>query len=281
MTKLRDQMTQDMVLRGLSPDTQRAYLRAVTLLAQYYDRSPDRVSMREVKGYLLHLHQDRKLSTSACNLAAAAMRFLYHKTLDRSCTDFEIPFARKPTKLPHVLSRGEVVRLVGRTHFPRHRVLFLVAYSAGLRVSEIVKLRPLDIDSGRMVIRVEQGKGAKDRLSVLSPRLLEVLRDHCRREPPGEFLFPSRDGKGHLRAGALQLAFSRAKLRAKIEKPGGIHLLRHSFATHMLEAGADLHTLQRLLGHRSIRTTTRYLHLMDPARCAARACPELLDFSFE
>jgi site-specific recombinase XerD len=132
-----------------------------------------------------------------------------------------------------------------------------------------------------MVIRVEQGKGAKDRLTVLSPRLLEVLRDYFRRERPGEFLFPSRDGKGHLCTGGLKQAFFHAKLRAEIDKPGGIHLLRHSYATHMLEAGADLHTLQRLLGHRSIRTTTRYLHLMEPARCAARACPELLDFSSE
>jgi site-specific recombinase XerD len=281
MTKLREQMTQDMILRGLSPNTQRAYLRVITRLAQYYDRSPDRVSKREIKAYLLHLHQDEKLSNSTCNVAAAALRFLYHQTLGRSRTDFEIPIARKPAKLPHVLNRDEVVRLLSRTHFLKHRVLFLVAYSAGLRVSEIVKLRPTDIDSGRMVIRVEQGKGAKDRLTILSPRLLEVLRDYWRRGQPGEFLFPSGDGNGHLCTGGLKQAFFQAKLRAKIDKPGGIHLLRHTFATHMLEAGVDLHTLQRLLGHRSIRTTTRYLHLMEPARCAARTCPELLDFSFE
>jgi site-specific recombinase XerD len=180
-----------------------------------------------------------------------------------------------------VLSRDEVARLLSRTHFLKHRVLFLVAYSTGLRVSEVVKLRPRDIDSGRMLIRVEQGKGAKDRLTVLSPRLLEVLRDYFHREQPGEFLFPSRDGRGHLCTGGLKHAFFHAKLRAKIDKPGGIHLLRHSYATHMLEAGADLHTLQRLLGHRSIRTTTRYLHLMEPARCATRVCPDLLDFSSE
>jgi site-specific recombinase XerD len=281
MTKLREQMIQDMILRGLAPNTQRAYLQAVARLAQHYGRSPDRISKREIKAYLLHLHQDEKRSTSSCNVAAAALRFLYHQTLGRSRTDFDIPIARKPTKLPHVLSRDEVARLLSRTHFLKHRVLFGVAYSAGLRVSEIVKLRPRDIDSGRMVIRVEQGKGAKDRQTVLSPRLLEVLRDYFRRERPGEFLFPSRDGKGHLCTGGLKQAFFHAKLRAEIDKPGGIHLLRHSYATHMLEAGADLHTLQRLLGHRSIRTTTRYLHLMEPARCAARACPELLDFSSE
>ncbi len=154
-------------------------------------------------------------------------------------------------------------------------MLFLIAYSAGLRVSEIVRLRPCDIDSDRMVIRVVQGKGAKDRLAVLSPRLLEELRAYWCRAQPGEYLFPSPRGRAHLCAGALKHAFGRAKRCAEIDKPGGIHLLRHSFATHMLEAGADLHTVQRLLGHRSIRTTTRYLHLMEPAR----QCPDLLDFS--
>ena len=277
MTKLREQMTQDMILRGLSPHTQRAYLQAVTQLARHYGRAPDRISKREVKAYLLHLHQSKKRSTSTCNVAAAALRFLYHQTLGRSHTDFDIPIARKPTKLPHVLGRDEVARLLSRTRFLKHRALFLVAYAAGLRASEIVKLRPTDIDAGRMVIRVEQGKGAKDRLTALSPRLLDVLRDYWRRTQPGEFLFPSRDGKGHLGTRGLQSAFSLAKRRAEIDKPGGIHLLRHTFATHLLEAGVDLHTLQRLLGHRSIRTTTRYLHLMEPAR----DCPDLLDFSFE
>jgi site-specific recombinase XerD len=170
---------------------------------------------------------------------------------------------------------------MSRTQFLKHRVLFRIAYSSGLRVSEVVMLRPTDIDSDRMVIRVEQGKGAKDRLAVLSPRLLEELREYFRRERPSEFLFPSRDGKGHLCAEALKHAFAAAKRRAKIEKPGGIHMLRHGFATHMLEAGTDLHTLQQLLGHRSIRTTARYLHLMEPARRAAQACPDLLDFSSE
>ena len=281
MSKLREQMIQDMTLRGLSPNTHRTYLQAVSQMAQHYGRSPDRISNRDVKAYLFHLHQNKKRSTSTCNVAAAALRFLYHQTLGRSHTDFDIPIARKPRKLPHVLSRDEVARLLSRTHFLKHRVLFLVAYSTGLRVSEVVKLRPSDIDSDRMVIRVEQGKGAKDRLTLLSPRLLERLREYFRREQPGDFLFSSRDGRGHLCAAALKHAFSQAKGRAEIKKPGGIHMLRHAFATHMLEAGVDLHTLQRLLGHRSIQTTARYLHLMEPAQRAARTCPDLLDFSFE
>jgi integrase/recombinase XerD len=281
MTKLREQMIQEMVLRGLAPNTQRVYLQAVTRLAQHFNRSPSRVSNREAKAYLLHLHQDKKLATSSCNVTSAALRFLYYRTLGRAQTSFEIPIARQPKKLPQVLSRGEVARLLSRTYFLKHRTLFEVAYSSGLRVSEIVKLGPRDIDSDRMVIRVEQGKGAKDRLAVLSPRLLEALRGHFRREQPGEFLFPSLDRKGHLCTGALKQAFLAAKRRAEIDKPGGIHLLRHSYATHMLEAGADLHTIQRLLGHRSIRTTTHYLHVMEPERCAQRACPDLLDFTSE
>jgi site-specific recombinase XerD len=279
MTKLREQMIRDMTLRGFAPNTRRTYLRVVSQLARHYGRSPDRISNHEVKAYLLYLHQIAKRSTGTCNVAAAALRFFYHKTLGRPHVDFDIPIARLPKKLPHVLSRAEVARLLSHTHFPKHRVLFLVAYSTGMRVSEVVGLRSRDIDSDRMVIRVEQGKGAKDRLTVLSAGLLEELREHFRREQPGEYLFASRDGSGHLCAAALKHAFSAAKRRAKIRKPGGIHLLRHSFATHMLEAGVDLHTLQRLLGHRSIRSTAHYLHLMEPERLAARACPDLLDFS--
>ena len=279
MTKLRELMIRDMTLRGFAPNTHRTYLQAVSQLAEHYGRSPHRISNRDVKAYLFHLHQNKKRSTSTCNVASAAFRFLYHQTLGRSHTNFDIPIARVPKKLPHVLSRDEVARLLSHTHFPKHRVLFHIAYSTGMRVSEVVGLRPRDIDSGRMVIRVEQGKGAKDRLTLLSVRLLEELREHFRREQPGEYLFASRDGSGHLCAAALKHAFSAAKRRAEIRKSGGIHLLRHSFATHMLEAGVDLHTLQRLLGHRSIQSTAHYLHLTEPERLAARACPDLLDFS--
>ena len=279
MTKLREQMIQDMVLRGMAPSTQRAYLQAVTKFARHYNRSPDRISKEELKAYLLYLHLEEKRATSTCNVASVALRFLYHKTLGRPQTDFDIPMARQPSKLPHVLSREEVARLLTCTSFLKHRALFLTTYSAGLRVSEVVRLRPIDIDSSRMLIRVEQGKGAQDRQTLLSPQLLEALRDYWRRTQPGEYLFPGRDGRSPVRATGVKEAFAKAKLRARIDKPGGIHMLRHSFATHLLEAGVDLHTLQRLLGHHSIRSTTRYLHLVEPAYHAARACPDLLDFS--
>jgi site-specific recombinase XerD len=279
MTKLREQMIQDMVLRGMAPSTQRAYLQAVTKFARHYNRSPDRISNQELKAYLLYLHVEEKRATSTCNVASVALRFLYHKTLGRPQTDFDIPIARQPSKLPHVLSRDEVARLLTCTSFLKHRALFLTTYSAGLRVSEVVRLKPTDIDSARMLLRVEQGKGSKDRLTLLSPQLLEALRDYWRRTQPGEYLFPGRDGRSPVRATGIKEAFKKAKRRARIDKPGGIHMLRHSFATHLLEAGVNLHTLQRLLGHNSIRSTTRYLHLVEPAYHAARACPDLLDFS--
>ena len=280
MTQLRDQMIQDMVLRGLAPSTQRAYLEAVTKFARHYNRSPDRISNDELKAYLLYLHLEEKRATSTCNVASAALRFLYHRTLGQPHTHFDVPMARRPSKLPFVLSRDEVARLVACTSFLKHRALFLTTYSAGLRISEVVRLRPADIDSSRMLIRVEQGKGSKDRQTLLSPQLLEALRDYWRRVRPGQlFLFPGRDGRSPVRATGIKEAFARAKRRAHIDKPGGIHMLRHSFATHLLEAGVDLHTLQRLLGHNSIRSTTRYLHLVEPAYHAVRACPDLLDFS--
>jgi site-specific recombinase XerD len=276
MTKLRERMIEEMTLRGLSDNTQRSYLQVVSQLARHYGRSPGRISNREVKGYLLHLHQSKKYATSTCIVASVALRFFYHKALGRSRVDFDIPIAHKPRKLPQLLRREEVARLLAHTPIFKHRVFFLAGYSAGLRVSEIVKLRAVDIDSSRMVIRVEQGKGAKDRLTFLSPSFLEVLREYWRRYQPGEFLFPSRGTRGHLCTAAIKVAFRNAKCRAKIRKPGGIHMLRHAFATEMLEAGVEIHTLQGLLGHRSIQTTTRYLHLMDPALRAGRALPDLL-----
>ena len=277
MTKLRERMIQEMTLRGLSDNTQRAYLQAVSQLARHHDRSPSQISNREVKAYLFQLHQNKNYATSTCIVAAVALRFLYHKTLGRSRADFDVPVARKPRKLPQLLRRDEVTRLLVHTPVLRHRVFFLAGYSAGLRVSEIVKLRCVDIDSSRMVIRVEQGKGAKDRFTLLSARFLEVLREYWCRDQPGDFLFPSRGTRGHLCTGAIKEAFRSAKSRAKIHKPGGIHMLRHAFATEMLEAGVEIHTLQALLGHRSIQTTTRYLHLMDPALRAGQALPDLLE----
>jgi len=278
MTALRQQMTDDMVLRGLSAGTQKAYLRVVTRLAAFYGRSPDRISEREIQTYLLHLYREKGFSHSTCNVAVAGLRFFYHVTLRRQSTGFVIPAAREPSQLPEILTREELTRLFSRTTRPKHRALLLTAYAAGLRVSEVVALQRSDIDAERGVLRVRQGKGARDRTTLLSPRLLEALRAYWRHERPEPWLFPSRDRRGHLCAGAAKHCYAQAKQRAGIEKPGGLHTLRHTFATRLLEAGVNLHTLQRLLGHKSLRSTTRYLHLIAPAQEAARIVPEPLDF---
>ncbi len=279
MTPLRQQMIQDMTLRGLAPNTQEAYLRAVARLAQFYGRSPDRISERAVQDYLMHLYRDRGLSHSTCNQAAAALRFFYHTTLRRRPTSFLIPVAREPSRLPVVLTQAELARLFTQPLWPKHRALLLTAYAAGLRVSELVALRVRDVDAERRLIRVEQGKGARDRTTLLSPRLLEALRAYGPPADPEAWLFPSRSTpRRHLTPAAAKHAFLKAKRRAGISKPGGLHTLRHSWATHLLAAGVDLFTLQRLLGHKSLRTTTRYLHCLEPVRDAARIVPEPLAF---
>lgn len=278
MTTLRQQMTDDLVLRGLSAKTQEAYLRAVTGLAAFYGRSPDRISEREIQTYLLHLYREKGFSHSTCNVAVAGLRFFYHVTLRRRSMDFVIPAAREPKKLPEILTRAELTRLFSRTIRPKHRALLLTAYAAGLRVSEVVALQVCDIDAERGVLHVRQGKGARDRLTLLSPRLLEALRAYWRHERSEPWLFASRDRRGHLCAGAAKHLYVQAKQRADIQKAGGLHTLRHTFATNLLEAGVDLHTLQRLLGHKSLRSTAHSLHLMRPAQHAARIVPEPLDF---
>ncbi|MFB3110745.1 MAG: tyrosine-type recombinase/integrase [Gemmatimonadales bacterium] len=262
MSELRTRMIDDMTLRGLAAKTQDSYLRAVTGLAGYHHRSPDGLTDREVQAYLLYLMRERNLSWSSVNVTLAGLRFFYHQTLAREKTTFHIPGPRKPSKLPEVLSQEEVARLFAHTSLPRHRVLLMTAYGAGLRVGEVVRLRVQDIDSDRMTIRVEQGKGAQDRYSLLSPRLLEEMRGYWKLERPFPWLFPTRGASRPMHYGTVERIYIRTKKRAGITKAGNIHALRHAFATHLLESGqADLHTIQRLLGHRHITTTMRYLHL--------------------
>ncbi len=261
MSELRTRMIDDMTLRGMAAKTQDGYVRAVAGLVAYYDRSPDRITDGEVQAYLLHLMRERKLSWSSCNVAVHGLRFFYHKTLGREKTTFHIPGPRKPSRLPEILSQEEVARLIDHTSRPRNRVILMTAYAAGLRVSEVVRLRVQDIDSDRMTIRVEKGKGAQDRYTLLSPRLLEELRGYWRLEQPYPWLFPMRKASRPMNYGTAERIYSGAKQRAGIAKAGNIHALRHAFATHLLEAGTDLHTIQRLLGHHHITSTMRYLHL--------------------
>jgi site-specific recombinase XerD len=255
-------MDKDMVLRGMSPRTRESYLAAVAALAKHYRRSPDQISEREVQDYLLYLLEERRLAWSSCNIATHGLKFFYHVTLKHSEAQFSIPHRRAPSRLPQILSRDEVQRLIKLTTHVKHRMLLMTTYAAGLRVSEVVHLKLGDIDAQRMAIRIEQGKGAKDRDSLLSPRLLAELRAYWRLYRPREWLFPkSRVAHEPMNPTTAQKVFYQAEARAGITKRCGIHGLRHAFATHLLESGVDLHTIQRLLGHGHLSTTLRYFHL--------------------
>jgi site-specific recombinase XerD len=261
MGELRDRMHHDMVVRGLAERTRESYLAAVVGLAKFYRRSPDRLTQREVEAYLVHLTEARGLAWNTRSLITNGLRFFYHTTLGRKQMDFAIPRAKAPAKLPEILSREEVARILASPRNPKHRLLLMTAYAAGLRVSELVALRVQAIDSDRMTIRVEQGKGGQDRYTLLSLRLLKELRAYWRRERPWPWLFPSQRGDRPISVSCAQRVWGQAKRSARVTKRTGIHGLRHAFATHLLESGTDVHTIQRLLGHRHLGTTTRYFHL--------------------
>lgn len=261
MSVLRAEMLKQMRLHRLAPKTQVAYVDAVKGLARFYHQSPDQLSSAQVQDYLHHLLVERKLSWSTCNIAINAFRFLYCKTLKRDACQLDLPRCRQEQKLPEVLSPQEVERLLSSPTNPKHRALLMTTYAAGLRVSEVVGLQVSDIDSPRMAIRVRQGKGRKDRETLLSPRLLAELRAYWKVNRPRPWLFPGQDRKCPLSIGTAQKVYQRALREAAPKRSGGIHTLRHCFATHLLEAGVDPRTLQVLLGHRSINTTMRYLQV--------------------
>jgi site-specific recombinase XerD len=277
MGALRKQMDGDLVVRGMSVRTREAYLGAVAGLAKHYGRRPDRISEREVQNYLLHLIEERKLSWSSCNVAAQGLKFFYRITLKKSEAQFVIPRARQPQKLPQILSREEVAALIEKTLNLKHRAILMTAYGAGLRLNEICHLKLVHIDSARMTIRVEQGKGAKDRYTLLSPRLLAELRSYWRAYRPALWLFPGKGGASAVCGSTVQRVYNAAKARAGIAKEGGIHALRHAFATHLLEAGVDIHTIQRLMGHGHISSTLRYFHLARKHLAGTTSPLELLE----
>lgn len=262
MEKLRDRMAVDLRLRGMSPITQRMYLGCVERFVVYHHRrSPKALGEAEIRAFLDHLVVERHLSRATQRVHVAAIRFLYEVTLDRPCTVRRIPFPQRDgERLPEILSLAEVERLLCAPSRPNHRAILMTLYGAGLRVSEVCELVPKDIDSERMLIRVRKGKGDKDRYVMLSPTLLATFRAYWRQRPRrGPYLFPSpRPDKPLSRMAVFRLV-RRAASRAGLQKRVSPHMLRHCFATHLLEAGADIRTIQVLLGHRSIRTTARYL----------------------
>jgi integrase/recombinase XerD len=267
MTLLRQRMLDALVLRGMADRTQESYIDAVSRLARHYRRSPDTLSAEEVQRYLLHLLRERNLSRSSVNQYGCAFRFLYGTVLGLNGDSFQIPLASAPQRLPEILSREELSRLFAVIQQLRSRTFLMLAYGTGMRLSELCHLRVADIDShaDRMCIRVEQGKGAKDRYVPLSQDVLQVLRVWWRSVHPREWLFASaHDSAQSLHVKSPQRWYRAACAHAGITKRGGIHSLRHAYATHLLEAGVDLYSLQQWLGHNHVSTTTRYLHLARP-----------------
>lgn len=260
MTPLRQRMIREMNLRQFSPRTVECYVAAVADLARYYRRSPEQLDHEQLRDYMQHLLVERRLAQGTCNLRAAAITFFYKHVLGQ--VNFELGMRRKHSgKLPEVYSREELVRLFEAAATRQHRVFLMTTYAAGLRLSEVIRLQPRHIHAERLLIRVEQGKGQKDRYTLLSPQLLHELRGYWQQYRPVKWLFANQAGTGPMLDGTAQKIFYAAKRNARLQRGRGIHTLRHCFATHLLEAGVDLRTIQSLMGHKSLNTTALYLHL--------------------
>jgi integrase/recombinase XerD len=269
MTPLRRRMIEDMQVRNLAPRTQISYVEQVDRFARHFRRSPEYLGPAEIRAWQLYLAQDKRLAASSVTVAVSALRFLYTVTLRRewSIKD-DIPSFRKPHQLPEVLSPKEVAAFLDAVKIPKQRLILTVCYAAGLRVSEAVRLKPAAIDSQRMVIRVEAGKGRKDRYVMLSPRLLELLREYWKIARPKEWLFPGKRSGEPITTYAVEDACRGARARSGITRPITPHCLRHAFAVHLLECGTDLRTIQLLLGHKNLATTSRYLRIATSKVCA-------------
>ncbi|HEY3800471.1 MAG TPA: site-specific integrase [Caulobacteraceae bacterium] len=260
MSPLRRRMIEDMTVRNLSPATQRSYVHAVAKFGRFFGRSPDRLDLEDVRTFQVHLVAGG-ISWPALNQTVCALRFLYGVTLKQADLPERIPHAREPQKLPVVLSADEVVRFLEAVPSLKARAALTTAYAAGLRASEAASLKVADIDSSRMVIRIEQGKGGRDRYAMLSPQLLGILRSYWRIARPMQWLFPSRDGEHSIHPVVLHAACRSACAASGLAKRVTVHTLRHSFATHLLESGTDIRIIQALLGHNSLHTTARYTHV--------------------
>lgn len=276
MTPLRQRMLEDLRLRNLSPRTAKLYLHAVAQFAKHFGRSPDQLGPEHVRAYQLHLLA-KPVAYSTLAIVVSALRFFYHVTLQQPWSIEMIPYPRRDRQLPEILSLAEVSAFLDTIPNLKHRAVLMTAYAAGLRVSEVAALRVTDVDSQRMVIRVQQGKGRKDRYVMLSPRLLEVLRTYWRLIRSRDWLFPGREPGDHLSVRSVQHACQHAWRESGLSKRVTVHTLRHSFATHLLEAGTDVRTIQLLLGHRSLNTTARYTHVATSSVCATPSPLDLLE----
>ena len=264
MTPLRQRMITAMQMHGYSPRTHESYLAAVRDLAKFTRRSPDQLTPADLRRYFEHLVTERKLAPASVRLNYNGIRFLYLEVLGWPAVDLEVTLPKRPQRIPELLTREEVAAILVACKRERDRTMMALAYGCGLRLSEVVAVRIQDIDGERRLLRVHQGKGAKDRLVPLPPSLLQRLRAYWQRYRPRALLFPGYGGHA-LSVTTLQKAFTAAKRRAGVCKEGGIHGLRHAFATHQLAAGLGVERLQRIMGHSSIQTTLRYVHWVPSA----------------
>jgi integrase/recombinase XerD len=266
MTRLRQRMLEDLQRRNYSPDTIRGYIRAVKQFAEYFGRSPEQMGAGELRRYQIYLLHEKKLASGTVENCISALRFLYRKTLKRRDLAFDdLPFPKQPRTLPTVLSQDEVRRLIEAARNLMHRTLLILLYATGVRRTEASRVKVSDIDSQRMVIHIHRGKGRRDRDVPMTSKLLQALREYWRWKKPRVYLFPSKfgdpSGEQPISDKTVWNICRAAAKRAGIEKKIGPHTLRHSFATHLLEAGTDLRTIQLLMGHERLEDTTIYLHL--------------------
>lgn len=274
MTPLRRRMVEDLEIRNRSPNTIKAYVIAVAQFAAYFGRSPELLGLEDIRSYQIHLIRKKRVSTSTLNITVAAMRFLYCTTLGKDWKIETIPYAKAPKKLPQVLSQNEVLRLFDAISNLKHRAIVMTIYSAALRVSEAASLRMEDIDSQRMLIHVNEGKGRKDRLVPLAEALLDVLRAYYRARRPRDWLFPGKEPDRHITANSIARVVKRAG--RSIGKHVTPHTLRHSSATHLLEAGYNVRSVQGVLGHARISTTDVYSHVTRQRLTATKSPLDLL-----
>jgi integrase/recombinase XerD len=277
MTPLRQQMIEAMQQRGFSSKTHQAYLGAVKSLAAYYHQSPDQIRKEQLQEYFVYLVQERDLCGSSCRLHLNGLRFLYLQVLGWKQFDIPIQFPKKAQRIPELLTRLEIRQILQACDNAKHRMMLLTCYGCGLRVSELVRLKVKSIDGERQLLRIEQGKGAKDRMVLIPPTLLDELRRYWRRYHPDPWLFPNGNTPSlHLSQSTIQRVFKRSKSAAGISKVGGIHSLRHAYATHQLEQGIAIQRLQQQLGHNDLHSTLRYVHWLPNYRQGQKPFNDLI-----